>query len=79
MGFEFLVDILFFVLDIDVESVVSEYVNVDSGIVDIKVVLEGVCYILMECFVEDVMLLVKVCKYLIENVYVKSMVVLGKE
>lgn len=47
--------------------------------VDIKVVLDGVCYILMEWFVEDVVLLVKVCDYLWKNVYLVFMVVSGKE
>lgn len=59
------------------ESIVEIYVNVDNGVVDIKVVFEGVCYILMECFVEDVVLLVKICCYFNDNVYICSCVVEG--
>ena len=77
-GLEPLADTLFSAPDTDAESAASEYVNADSGIADTKAALEGARYILMERFAEDATLLAKVRKYLTENAYVKSTVVLGR-
>lgn len=79
VGFGVLVDVLFDNLILVLESEVVCFVDVEKGFVDVKVVLEGVKYIFMECFVEDVMLFDKLCVFMKNEVILIVCVVFGKE
>ncbi|GAA5104704.1 Tex family protein [Orbus sasakiae] len=57
----------------------EKYLNTDKGFDDIKSVLDGARYILMERFAEDAGLLAKVRHYLWNNAHLVSQVNTGKE
>lgn len=57
----------------------EKYLNIDKGFEDIKSVLDGARYILMERFAEDARLLAKVRHYLWNNAHLVSQVNTGKE
>lgn len=78
-GLELLVDGLLVDLMQDLQMFVVVFVDVDKGVVDIKVVLEGVCVILMECWGEDVVLVGELCIWLGEIGVICVCVVEGKE
>lgn len=61
------------------ETEAEKYLNTDKGFDDIKSVLDGARYILMERFAEDAGLLAKVRHYLWNNAHLVSQVNTGKE
>lgn len=61
------------------EQAASEYLNADAGFADVKAVLDGAKYILMERFAEDANLLAKLRRHLAQHAVLKSSVVEGKE
>ncbi|CAI1090485.1 30S ribosomal protein S1 [Serratia marcescens] len=61
------------------EQLAERYVDADKGVADVKAVLDGARYILMERFAEDAALLAKVRDYLWKNAHLVSKVVEGKE
>ena len=63
----------------DPEKAAAEFINVEKGVTDTKVALDGARYILMERFAEDAGLLAKVRDYLAKNAVIVSKVIEGKE
>lgn len=63
----------------DIEALAASYINAEMGFNDIKAVLEGARYILMERYAEDAELLRKVREHLSQNSLLESRVVAGKE
>ena len=61
------------------ETTALDYVNAEKGVADVKTVLDGARYILMERFAEDAGLLAKVRDYLSKNALIVSKVIEGKE
>lgn len=61
------------------EQQAQAFINVDAGFADIKAVLDGAKYILMERFAEDANLLAKLRRHLAQHAVLKSAVVAGKE
>lgn len=61
------------------EQAALEYVNNDAGYTDVKTVLEGAKYILMEQFAEDATLLARLRQYLSQHAQLQSTVAAGKE
>lgn len=61
------------------EQAAADYINADNGFPDIKAVLDGARYILMERFAEDAQLLAKVRQYLQQSAVIFSRVLEGKE
>ncbi|MDZ7868158.1 MAG: Tex family protein [Rheinheimera sp.] len=61
------------------EQAAAVYINADAGFVDVKAVLDGAKYILMERFAEDANLLAKLRRHLAQHAVLKSSVVTGKE
>lgn len=61
------------------ETEADQYLNADAGFADVKAVLDGAKYILMEKFAEDAGLLARLRRHLAENAVLKSTVVAGKE
>ena len=55
------------------------FVNVDAGFADVKAVLDGACYILIERFAEDANLLEKLRRHLLKQAHLTSTVVADKE
>lgn len=61
------------------EQAAAPYINVEAGFADVKAVLDGAKYILMERFAEDANLLAKLRRHLAQHAVLKSTVVAGKE
>jgi len=61
------------------EQAAAAYINADAGFADVKAVLDGAKYILMERFAEDANLLAKLRRHLAQHAVLKSSVVTGKE
>ncbi len=61
------------------EQAAAVYINADAGFADVKAVLDGAKYILMERFAEDANLLAKLRRHLAQHAVLKSSVVTGKE
>ncbi|MDP2714228.1 Tex family protein [Rheinheimera sp.] len=61
------------------ETEAAAYLNAEAGFADIKAVLDGTKYILMERFAEDANLLARLRRHLAENAVLKSTLVAGKE
>jgi uncharacterized protein len=78
-GLEPLANLLFEGNNVDPNEAAKQYINVESGLIDDKSVLDGAKYILMERFAEDADLLQKVRRYLLKNAHIKSQVITGKE
>lgn len=78
-GLDPLADLLWNEPKISPESTALDYVNAEKGVADVKAVLDGARYILMERFAEDAGLLAKVRDYLSKNALIVSKVIEGKE
>lgn len=78
-GLEPLADALLADRSADVEAKATGYINSDAGFVDVKAVLEGARYILMERYAEDAELLRKVREHLSQNSVLESRLIAGKE
>ena len=65
--------------ELDPEQQATAYLNADAGFADMKAVLEGVKFILMERFAEDATLLARLRAKLSRDAVLKSTVVAGKE
>ena len=78
-GLEPLADALLADRSADVEAKAAGYINSDAGFVDVKAVLEGARYILMERYAEDAELLRKVREHLSQNSVLESRLIAGKE
>ncbi|WP_019676881.1 Tex family protein [Arsukibacterium perlucidum] len=65
--------------ELDPEQQATAYLNADAGFADVKAVLEGVKFILMERFAEDATLLARLRAKLSRDAVLKSTVVAGKE
>ncbi|SNY59389.1 uncharacterized protein SAMN06297280_3593 [Arsukibacterium tuosuense] len=63
----------------DPEQQAAAYLNADAGFADVKAVLDGVKFILMERFAEDATLLARLRAKLSRDAVLKSTVVAGKE
>lgn len=61
------------------EQVAASYLNADAGYADVKAVLEGARYILMERFAENAELLAALRRQLAQDAVLKSSVIAGKE
>lgn len=61
------------------ETLATRYLNPEQKFADIKAVLEGARFILMERFAEDAALLGKIRQYLTERAFIESSVIAGKE
>lgn len=61
------------------ETEAEKYVAADKGVADVKAALEGARQILIERFAEDAALLDTLRRYLMEEAYLVSMVVEGKD
>ncbi|WP_281212812.1 Tex family protein [Shewanella insulae] len=78
-GIEPLVDRLLSDRQADIQALASEYLNVEAGFDEVKAVLDGARFILMERFAEDAELLQKVRQHLTQNAVLESRMVKGKE
>ncbi|MFV7784025.1 Tex family protein [Shewanella marisflavi] len=78
-GLEPLVDRLLADRQADIEALASEYLNAEAGFDDVKAVLDGARFILMERFAEDAELLQKVRQHLTQSAVLESRVLKGKE
>ncbi|CAM4072368.1 Tex family protein [Shewanella aquimarina] len=78
-GIEPLVDSLLSDRQADIEALASEYLNAEAGFDEVKAVLDGARFILMERFAEDAELLQKVRQHLTLSAVLESRVVKGKE
>ena len=65
--------------DLVPEQQAQAYLNPAAGFADVKAVLDGTKYILMERFAEDADLLAKLRRHLAQHAVLKSTVVAGKE
>jgi uncharacterized protein len=74
-----LADALLADADLVPEQAAVPYINVEAGFADVKAVLDGAKYILMERFAEDANLLAKLRRHLAQHAVLKSTVVAGKE
>lgn len=74
-----LADALLADADLVPEQAALPYINVEAGFADVKAVLDGAKYILMERFAEDANLLAKLRRHLAQHAVLKSTVVAGKE
>ncbi|QEH08215.1 RNA-binding transcriptional accessory protein [Histophilus somni] len=78
-GIEPLADLLWNAPENEPEIVAADYINAEQGFADIKSVLDGARYILMERFAEDAQLLAKIRQYLQKSAVLVSNVLEGKE
>lgn len=78
-GLEPLTDALLADRNADIEAQATDYINSDAGFADVKAVLEGARYILMERYAEDAELLRKVREHLSQNSVLESRAIQGKE
>ncbi|KGK85282.1 MULTISPECIES: Tex family protein [Pseudomonas] len=74
-----LADALFGNPDLTPEQEAERFVDAEKGFADVKAVLEGAKYILMERFAEDADLLAKLREFLKHNATLSARVVPGKE
>lgn len=74
-----LADALLADADLVPEQAAVPYINAGAGFADVKAVLDGAKYILMERFAEDANLLAKLRRHLAQHAVLKSTVVAGKE
>ncbi|MCU1718545.1 Tex family protein [Pseudomonas sp. 5P_3.1_Bac2] len=74
-----LADALFNDPTLNPESEAARFIDADKGFADIKAVLEGAKYILMERFAEDATLLANLRSYLKDNATLSARLVAGKE
>jgi len=74
-----LADALLADADLVPEQAAVPYINAEAGFADVKAVLDGAKYILMERFAEDANLLAKLRRHLAQHAVLKSTVVAGKE
>jgi len=74
-----LADALLADADLVPEQAALPYINAAAGFADVKAVLDGAKYILMERFAEDANLLAKLRRHLAQHAVLKSTVVAGKE
>lgn len=65
--------------DLVPEQQAQSFINAEAGFADVKAVLDGAKYILMERFAEDANLLAKLRRHLAQHAVLKSTVVAGKE
>lgn len=61
------------------ETEAAAYINAEAGFADVKAVLDGAKYILMERFAEDANLLARLRQHLAQHAVLKSTLVAGKE
>ncbi|SET19916.1 Tex family protein [Thalassotalea agarivorans] len=78
-GIEPLADALLDNWNLDPELEGQSYLNKEAGFEDVKSVLDGACFILMERFAEDANLLQKLRKHLLGQSHLTSTVAPGKE
>lgn len=78
-GIEPLADALFADRNNDPGQLALSYINVEKGFADIKAVLDGAKYILMERFSEDAALIAKLRQFMQQEASVITTVVEGKE
>ncbi|ESP91846.1 MULTISPECIES: Tex family protein [Pseudoalteromonas] len=78
-GLEPLADQLFADPQLSPEQMAQDFTNADAGFADVKSVLEGAKFILMERFAEDAKLLAKFRKHITDNAQLQSRVVKGQE
>ncbi|HHX81960.1 MAG TPA: RNA-binding transcriptional accessory protein, partial [Pseudomonadaceae bacterium] len=78
-GIEPLADLLFAEPDTDPQEAAQGYLNPEQGFADVKAVLEGARYILMERFSEDAVLLGSLREFLQTHGELRSKLVEGKE
>ncbi|MBQ4834338.1 RNA-binding transcriptional accessory protein [Pseudoalteromonas sp. MMG010] len=78
-GLEPLADALFNDANLVPEEQAVQYINTDAGFSDIKAVLDGAKFILMERFAEDAKLLAKFRKQISQNGAIQSTLVATKE
>lgn len=78
-GLEPLADALLADPNLDPQQEAQPYLSAEQGFVDIKAVLDGAKYILMERFAEHAGLLAKTRAYLVEHGLLMSVVIAGKE
>ncbi|MCG9697920.1 Tex family protein [Shewanella sp. Isolate11] len=78
-GIEPLVDQLLQDRQANIEAAASKFINAEAGFNDVKEVLDGARFILMERFAEDAELLQKVRRHLSQNAQLESRMVKGKE
>ncbi len=74
-----LADALFGNPELNPESEATRFIDAEKGFADVKAVLEGTKYILMERFAEDADLLAKLRDFLKHNATLSARVVPGKE
>ncbi len=74
-----LADALFGNPELNPESEATRFIDAEKGFTDVKAVLEGAKYILMERFAEDADLLAKLRDFLKHNATLSARVVPGKE
>ncbi len=74
-----LADALFGNPELNPESEAARFIDAEKGFADVKAVLEGAKYILMERFAEDADLLAKLREFLKHNATLSARVVPGKE
>lgn len=74
-----LADALFGNPELNPESEAARFIDAEKGFADVKAVLEGAKYILMERFAEDADLLAKLRDFLKHNAILSARVVPGKE
>ncbi|GGI81700.1 Tex family protein [Shewanella gelidii] len=78
-GIEPLVDQLLANRHLDCEHTAAKFINAEAKFDDVKAVLEGARFILMERFAEDAELLQKVRRHLSQNAVLESRIQKGKE
>ncbi|MFT6268140.1 MAG: hypothetical protein ACJAVV_000945 [Alphaproteobacteria bacterium] len=74
-----LADLLLTNKNCDPQTEATNYIDETKGIADVKAVLDGAKFILMEQFAENASVLLKVRQYLQQHAHITSLVVSGKE
>ncbi|MCF6438386.1 RNA-binding transcriptional accessory protein [Pseudoalteromonas luteoviolacea] len=78
-GIEPLADMLFKDPNLTPELVAEDFINTDAGFAEVKSVLDGAKFILMERFAEDAKLLAKFRAHISESAQLQSRVIKGQE
>ncbi|KZN44795.1 Tex family protein [Pseudoalteromonas luteoviolacea] len=78
-GLEPLADQLFADPNLYPNQLAEDFINADAGFADIKSVLEGAKFILMERFAEDAKLLAKFRRHITDSAQLQSTVIAGQE